>query len=152
MDNEKNHENPTPAEFARTVLRNMGWCVLLLAVAAAALQYILAIWAGRDLTVSAGFAVTAVLYLAFIFAWALAYAKYFQFPERQGLLLAGAGIAAAIASLLSGAMRLAYGLASPIEWLADLPGHILGSFLGALLQIYILAVVLRYVKRSRLPF
>lgn len=146
------HESFSAIAFARRVSWITGWTVLLLAVAMVAIGYFLRSWSGEDIAVAPGFAATAVLYLGFIFGWAMAYGRDFRFPERQRILVAGAGIAAAIASLIGGLLRLAYQQTTLGEWLGSLPAHLTESLFGALLQIYILAIILRYVERSRLPF
>lgn len=138
--------------FARTALRSTGMVMLVFAVLMGSAHYFLQRAVGRELHVDPIFALTIVLYLAFVFGWGIAYSKHFRFPGDQKILLGGAAGGAAIVSILGGIMRLAQGQTSPAEWLTGLPGHLLGSYLGALLQIYLFVAMLRYVVRIRLPF
>jgi len=137
--------------FAETLLRSMGKTMLLCAVLMGSTHYALQGALGRDLHVNPAFAVTIVSYLAFVLGWGTAYSRYFRFPGDQKILLGGAAAAAAIVSILGGIIRLAQGQATLAEWLTALPGHLLGSYIGALLQIYLLVAILRYAVRIGPP-
>jgi high-affinity Fe2+/Pb2+ permease len=152
MDDPDLRHSYTRRDFAETVVRMMGTAILALAVLLGATQYFLSSMLGREPDLNPAFAVTAVLYLGFVLAWAIAYSRYFRFPENQKILLTGAGIAAGIASVASGILRLALGQAMIAEVLTGLPEHLLGSVLGALIQIYGLAIGLRYLSKIKLPF
>lgn len=142
----------TRRHFAVTAARMMGVAVLALAVLLGSTQYFLSSMLGRETDLNPAFVVTVVLYLGFVLAWAVTYSRYFSFPESQKILLTGAGIATAIASLASGILRLALGQAMIAEILTGLPGHLLGSAFGALLQIYGIAIGLHYLSKIKLPF
>ena len=71
------------AGFAATILRVMGVMALLFtALIFFAVPYVTKAY-GKEPDIDPFFAVLIFLYLAFIFGWAIAYNKYFEFPANQ---------------------------------------------------------------------
>lgn len=147
------HHNFTPAGFAMTILRVIGFFALLLVFVMTLTYFYFEAAVDKEFDANLSLVVPAFLYLSFIGGWAVAYHKYFRFPKNQKVLLLGIGIGALIVPVLIGLFRLSTGEMNFPEVLHVLAeGAILGSALGAAMQMYVLVIVLRYLFRRRLPF
>ena len=140
------------AGFAATILRVMGIMALLFtALMFFAVPYVAKTY-GKEPDIDPFFAIPIFLYLAFIFGWGIAYNKFFRFPANQRVLLSGVGIGSLIVPVLGGIAPMLSGQMTFSDWLAAVPQYLVGSLLGAAMQLYFLVIVLRYVFRFRFPF
>lgn len=135
--------------FAATILRVMAAAALFFSTCM--------IWAHYQLgttldQMSLTFFVPAALYLSFVLGWGIAYTKFYRFPANQKVLLLGIAIAALIMRIGGGFSGLLSDQIEITEMLEIVPGMLVGTLVGATMQLYCLVVVLRYVFRWRLPF
>ena len=139
----------THAGFALTTLLVMGFFALLTPVVMILAHYQFGMTVQKSDLSSF---IPAFFYLSLIMGWAVAYTKFFRFPENQKILILGVIIAALIMPVFRGMYRLLLGQIEIAELFGRLPEMLLGTSLGAAMQLYFMVIALRYIFRRRLPF
>ena len=135
-----------------TLLRVMGVFALLFTVLMIFAYFYIGNQPDKTFDPRLSFSVPAALYLSFIAGWAIGYTKFFRFPENQKLLLLGVVIGAFMVPMTAGPAYLYTGEIDVSELLTRAPEMLLGSLIGAALQLYFFVIALRYVFRIKLPF
>lgn len=136
------------AQFAATILRVMGTFAPLFVLMMIVSHYHF----GTTLEqMNFPFSVPVFFYLTFILGWAFAYNKFYKFPGNQKVLLLGVMIGALIMPVLGGFSLFLFDQIEFPELLKRLPAGLLGTFVGAAMQLYFAVIVLRFFP-WRFPF
>ena len=142
----------TYGRFIKTVLRVIVAFAILFGLLIVYMYYYFGEKEFKNTDWNFSFSIPVFLYLSFIMGWAIAYSKYFRFPNQQRVLLLGMGIAALIMPTVAGIGHIVVGQMEISELVTALPEWILGSLIGAAMQLYFMVIVLRYVIKVQLPF
>ena len=134
----------TPRAFAWVVAKVMMACVALLTLY---LAFVLATEGAGGLAAPT---IAPIGYLTFLLGWAVAYASFFRFPERQKILLLGVAIGGVILAATSAVIPPRTAVSG--EGLGEARFNLLGffgGFFGCALQLYFLVIVLRFLPFLR---
>ena len=150
----------TTAGFTATLIRAFGFFVALVLFLILVGGLLLSPKGGATLSAPMVLFIFAGAHLSFAAGWGLAYGKYLSYPDRRDLMIIGAavsplifilGIIAVIVwwpqSIIPAEQNIPIGIA-----LLQLAMIYTGLALSAALQIFGIAIALRYFIKMRIPF